>query len=78
MTCVYGNHLDPSQFDRTCEAGLSAIVTFAKENQGGTSASRPGKEEAMNTTLKRTLKSLLYAGAALMILIAGSANWPRH
>jgi hypothetical protein len=32
----------------------------------------------MNTTLKRTLKSLLYAGAALMILIAGSANWPRH
>jgi hypothetical protein len=32
----------------------------------------------MNTTLKRTLKSLLYAGAALMILVAGSADWPRH
>ena len=32
----------------------------------------------MNTTLKQTLKSLLYAGAALMILIAGTAEWPRH
>jgi hypothetical protein len=32
----------------------------------------------MNTTLKQALKSLLYAGAALMILIAGSADWPRH
>jgi hypothetical protein len=32
----------------------------------------------MNTSLKRTFKSLLYAGAALMILVAGSANWPRH
>lgn len=32
----------------------------------------------MHPTLKRTLKSLLYAGAALMILVAGSANWPRH
>ena len=32
----------------------------------------------MNTTLKQTLRSLLYAGAALMILVAGSANWPNH
>jgi hypothetical protein len=32
----------------------------------------------MKTTLKHTLRSLLYAGAALMILVAGSANWPRH
>lgn len=32
----------------------------------------------MKPTLKRTLTSLLYAGAALMVLIAGSANWPRH
>jgi hypothetical protein len=32
----------------------------------------------MNTKLKQTLKSLLFAGAALMILIAGSADWPRH
>jgi hypothetical protein len=32
----------------------------------------------MNATLKRTLRSLLYAGAALMILVAGSADWPRH
>jgi hypothetical protein len=32
----------------------------------------------MNATLKRTLRSVLYAGAALMILVAGSADWPRH
>ncbi len=32
----------------------------------------------MKTTLKQTIRSLLYAGAALMILVAGSANWPRH
>jgi hypothetical protein len=32
----------------------------------------------MNTTLKQALKSLLFAGATLMILIAGSANWPKH
>ena len=32
----------------------------------------------MNATLKRTLRSLLYAGAALMVLVAGSADWPRH
>jgi hypothetical protein len=32
----------------------------------------------MNATLKRTLRSLLYAGAALMILVAGTADWPRH
>ena len=32
----------------------------------------------MNHSLKRTLKSLLFAGAALMILVAGSANWPKH
>lgn len=32
----------------------------------------------MNTTLKQTLKSLLYASAALMILVAGTANWPKH
>jgi hypothetical protein len=32
----------------------------------------------MNATLKRTLRSLLFAGAALMILVAGSADWPRH
>jgi hypothetical protein len=37
-----------------------------------------GRRTRMNTTLKRTLKSLLYAGAALMILVAGSANWPNH
>ena len=32
----------------------------------------------MNTSLKQTLKSLLYAGAALIVLVAGSANWPKH
>ena len=32
----------------------------------------------MNNSLKQTLKSLLYAGAALMILIAGTAERPRH
>ena len=32
----------------------------------------------MKTTLKQALKSLLYAGAALMLLVAGSANWPKH
>jgi hypothetical protein len=32
----------------------------------------------MNHSLKRTLNSLLFAGAALMILVAGSANWPKH
>ena len=32
----------------------------------------------MNITLKQTLRSLLYVGAALMILVAGSANWPNH
>jgi hypothetical protein len=32
----------------------------------------------MKTTLKQTIKSLLYAGAALMILVAGTAEWPRH
>lgn len=32
----------------------------------------------MHSTLKHTIKSLLYAGAALMILVAGSANWPKH
>lgn len=32
----------------------------------------------MHTTLKQTLKSLLYAGAALMVLVAGSAGWPRR
>lgn len=32
----------------------------------------------MNISLKQTLKALLYAGAALMILVAGSAGWPRH
>ena len=32
----------------------------------------------MNGTLKRTLKALLCAGAALMVVVAGSANWPNH
>jgi hypothetical protein len=32
----------------------------------------------MKHSLKRTLKSLLFAGAALMVLVAGSANWPKH
>jgi hypothetical protein len=32
----------------------------------------------MHTSLKQTIKSLLFAGAALMILVAGSANWPKH
>jgi hypothetical protein len=32
----------------------------------------------MNHSLKRTLKSLLFTGAALMILVTGSANWPKH
>jgi hypothetical protein len=32
----------------------------------------------MNATLKKALTSLLFAGAALMTLVAGSANWPRH
>jgi hypothetical protein len=32
----------------------------------------------MNHSLKRTLKSPLFTGAALMILVAGSANWPKH
>jgi hypothetical protein len=32
----------------------------------------------MHTSLKQTLKSLLFAGAALIVLVAGSANWPKH
>jgi hypothetical protein len=32
----------------------------------------------MSHSLKRTLKSLLFAGASLMVLVAGSANWPKH
>jgi hypothetical protein len=32
----------------------------------------------MKTQLKQTIKSLLFAGAALMVLVAGSANWPKH
>jgi hypothetical protein len=32
----------------------------------------------MNTRLKQALMSLLHASAALMVLVAGSANWPRH
>ena len=36
------------------------------------------KEEIDERTLKRTLKALLYAGAALMVVVAGSANWPNH
>lgn len=31
----------------------------------------------MNGTLKRSLKALLLAGAALLVAVAGSANWPR-
>jgi hypothetical protein len=43
-------------------------------------AHRPDSKggDAMNATLKRKLRSLLYAGAALMILVAGTAEWPRH
>ena len=29
-------------------------------------------------SLKQTIKSLLFASAALMIIVAGSANWPKH
>jgi hypothetical protein len=36
------------------------------------------RRRSMNETLKRTLKVLLYAGAALMVVVAGSANWPNH
>lgn len=32
----------------------------------------------MDGTLRSTLKRLLYAGAALAMLIAGTAEWPRH
>ena len=32
----------------------------------------------MHASLKQTIKSLLFAGAALMMLVAGSANWPKH
>lgn len=32
----------------------------------------------MSGTLRSTLKRLLYAGAALALLIAGTADWPRH
>ncbi len=32
----------------------------------------------MGGTLRSTLKRLLYAGAALALLIAGTADWPRH
>ena len=32
----------------------------------------------MPGTLRSTLKRLLYAGAALALLIAGTADWPRH
>ena len=32
----------------------------------------------MHTTVKQALRSLLYAGAALMVLVAGTANWPKH
>jgi hypothetical protein len=32
----------------------------------------------MGGTLRSTLKRLLYAGASLALLIAGTADWPRH
>ena len=32
----------------------------------------------MNGTWKQTAKRLLFAGVAFMVLIAGSADWPRH
>lgn len=32
----------------------------------------------MDGTLRSTLKRLLYVGAALALLIAGTAGWPRH
>jgi hypothetical protein len=32
----------------------------------------------MGGTLRSTLKRLLYAGAALALLLAGTADWPRH
>lgn len=32
----------------------------------------------MAGTLRTTLKRLLYAGAALALLVAGTAGWPRH
>jgi hypothetical protein len=32
----------------------------------------------MKTTLKQTLRTLLYGSTLMMILVAGSANWPRH
>jgi hypothetical protein len=57
---------------------VKSRVTYAEDGQDGRSHATPRKEERMNRTLKQTFKSLLYAGAALMILVAGSANWPRH
>ena len=32
----------------------------------------------MAATFRSTLRRLLYAGAALALLIAGTAEWPRH
>ena len=32
----------------------------------------------MGGTLRSTLKRLLYAGAALAVLLAGTAEWPNH
>ena len=32
----------------------------------------------MGGTLRSTLKRLLYAGAALALVIAGTAEWPSH
>jgi hypothetical protein len=74
-----GTRFRRPRVDQTCESRLSASVTFAEENQDGTSAIETWEGgNRMNTTLRQTLKSLLYAGAALMLLVAGSANWPKH
>jgi hypothetical protein len=67
------------ELDDAYESRLSRPVTSAEEVLDGSSdPTSTGRRRRMNTTLRQTLKSLLYAGATLMILVAGSANWPKH
>jgi hypothetical protein len=56
-------------------ARLSLLLCCRKEHQGNIGLLQE-RRRSMNATLKRTLKALLYAGAALMVVVAGSANWP--
>lgn len=55
--------------DIICAARLSLALHLSTITEG--------RGKPMNATLRQTVKRLLFAGVALMVLVAGSANWPR-